>query len=141
MDNIKQNDLSLNIRIPANKAFTKNVLLTLDGICNHFCFTETSRDKIKKALELVLDRSIEEFYNNKYGLFELSFTINENKLLVSVEDYLLNSDNNTKTNSEKVKNVLKIVEELTDEISFIEKENRNSCYSMSFNVSFIEDNV
>ena len=55
----RQDDFSLHMRIPADKCFVNNALLTLDGICDHFSFTESSRDRIKKALETALNRSVD----------------------------------------------------------------------------------
>ena len=144
MSNNRQNDLSFHIRIPANKAFTKNVLLTLDGICDHFSFTESSRDRIKKALETALVSSVEKFYQNEKGLFDLQFLIYKNKLMISIEDFLLDSSNQSEeieSNNEEVRNMLKVIEEQVDGISFSSKKGRNACYSISFNVSFISDNI
>lgn len=146
MTNNKQDDLSFYMRIPASKCFTNNVLLTLEGICDHFSFTESSRDRIKKALEAALSNSIESFYKKDPGLFDLHFSVYKNKLMISIEDYLLNhkkdsEESSNKSNSESVRNMLKAVEGLTDGMSFSEKLGRNSCYSMSFNVSYIENEV
>lgn len=144
MSNNRQDELSFQMRIPASKCFMKNVLLTIDGIGDHFCFTESSCDRIKKALELVLDKSIDEFYKVEAGLFDLRFSIYKNKLLVFVEDYLLNScsgSDSIEANSDNVKNIISCVKELTDGMSFSPKKGCNSCYSLSFNISFIDDNV
>lgn len=145
MANNRQDDLSFYMRIPASKCFTNNVLLTLEGICDHFSFTESSRDRIKKALDTALSNSIDTFYKNNRGLFDLHFSVYKNKLMISIEDYLLNhkdeAEEPTKSNCESVRNMLKTVEELTDGMSFSEKLGRNACYSMSFNVSFIENEV
>ncbi len=143
MANNRQDDLSFHMRIPASKCYTNNVLLTLEGICDHFSFTESSRDRIKKALDTALSSSIEQFYQNERGLFDLHFSIYKNKLMISIEDYLLNLKENAnesaKSNIDDVKNMLSPVGELTDGMSFTEKIGRNACYSMTFHVSFIED--
>ncbi len=144
MSNNRQNDLSFHIRIPANKIFTKNVLLTLDGICDHFSFTESSRDRIKKALETALIISVENFYKNEKGVFDLQFHIYKNKLMISIEDYILNSADkykNIESNNKEVISILKNIEELVDGMSFSSKKGCNACYSISFDVSFISDNI
>lgn len=145
MSNNRQDDLSFHMRIPTNKCFVTNVLLTLDGICDHFCFTESSRDRIKKALDSALSNSIESFYQNDNGLFDLQISFYKNKLMILVEDYLINADmstnSNNKENSDKVKNMLKTVQDLADNLSILEKNGCNACYSMVFNVSFIEGNI
>ena len=142
MANNRQDDLSLHMRIPAEKCFTNNALLTLDGICDHFCFTEPSRDRIKKALEMALNGSIELSYQKEPGLFDLQISIYKNKLMIMVEDYFLNDDKSSelKTNEDRVRNMLSPVEELTDGMSFTGKSGRIGCYSMSFDVSYIEEN-
>ena len=139
----RQDDLSFHMRIPAKKCFANNVLLTLEGISDHFCFTESSRDRIKKVLETILLNSIDLFYQKELGLFDLQFSIYKNKLLILVEDFLLNAKDeieHQESNNEAVKNMLKSVEELTDGMSISEKKGCNSCYSLSFNVSFINTN-
>ena len=143
MSNNRQDDLSFHMRIPADKCFTKNALLSLDGICDHFCFTEHSRDRIKKALEAALNCSIEVIYQKKSGLFELQFSIYKNKMMIMVEDYpLINSEgvsDSIVSNSDEIKKMLSSIEELTDGMSFVSKNGRISCYSMSFDISYIEN--
>ncbi len=139
----RQNDLSFHIRIPAKKCFTNNVLLTIEGISDHFCFTESSRDRVKKVLEMILSNSIDLFYQKELGLIDLQFSIYKNKLMILIEDYLLNSKEEMelqKSNNETLRDMLKQVEELTDGMSFSEKKGCNSCYSLSFNVSYIDTN-
>ncbi len=142
MPNNRQDDLSFHMRIPADKSFTQNALLSLDGICDHFCFTEQSRDRIKKALETALNNSIEVIYQKESGLFELQFSIYKNKMMICVEDYPINSkeiSDSIESNSDDIKNMLSSVKELTDGMSFVNKKGRTSCYSMSFDVSYIEN--
>ncbi len=142
MSNNRQDDLSFHMRIPADKCFTKNVLLSLDGICDHFCFTEHSRDRIKKALETALNNSIEIVYQKESGLFELQFSIYKNKMMITVEDYPLNPEgisDNIDSNSDDIKNILSSVKDLTDGMSFVNKKGRISCYSMSFDINYIEN--
>lgn len=144
MSNNRQDDLSFHMRIPTNSCFVTNVLLTLDGICDHFCFTESSRDRIKKALDTALNNSINQFYKSESGLFDLQISFYKNKLMIMVEDYLLNTSKSSdvgESNSEKVKNMLETVHEMVDSLSISEKKGCNACYSMVFNVALIEDNV
>ena len=141
MSSNRQDELSFHMRIPTDKCFTKNALLSLDGICDHFSFTEHSRDRIKKALETALNNSIEAIYQKESGLFELQISIYKNKMMIVVEDYPLNSEgiDNIDSNSEDIKNILGSVKDLTDGMSFLNKKGRTSCYSMSFDVSYIEN--
>ncbi len=137
----RQDDFSLHMRIPADKCFVNNALLTLDGICDHFSFTETSRDRIKKALETALNCSIDFSYQKIAGLFNLQFSIYKEKMLIMIEDFPMNNGENLDANSEAVRNNLNELEALTDSLLFTEKKGMNACYSMAFNVSYIsEDN-
>ena len=143
MSSNRQDDLSFHMRIPADKCFANNALLSLDGICDHFCFTESSRDRIKKALETALNGSIEQIYQKEAGLFDLQISIYKNKMLIMVEDYPVNSEGlseSIESNSEEVKNMLcSSVKDLTDGLFFTGKKGCISSYSMSFDVDYIED--
>ena len=142
MSNNRQDDLSFHMRIPTDKCFAKNALLTLDGICDHFCFTESSRDRIKKALETTLNGSIEQIYEKEAGLFDLQISIYKNKMLITVEDYYLNSEKvseSIESNSDEVKNIVSSVKDLTDGLAFKGKKGCVSSYSMSFDVNYIEE--
>lgn len=136
----RQDEFSLHMRIPANKCFVNNALLTLDGICDHFSFTENSRDRIKKALETAINSSIDLSYEKKAGLFNLQFSIYKEKMVIMIEDYYMNDGENVVANSEAVRKSLAAVEGLTDGLLFSDKKGRNASYSMAFNVSFIEEN-
>lgn len=135
-----RDDLSLHMCIPADRCYLGNAILTLEGICDHFSFTESSRDRIKKALDTVLTKSIEHTYGKIEGLFELHFSIYKDKLVIDIEDYFLESDEVIISNSDEIKNLLMPVEDLTDGLLFIDKKGRNSCFSMAFNLTFIEYN-
>lgn len=136
----RQDELSLHMRIPADRCYLSNAILTLDGICDHFCFTESSRDRIKKALDTALSKSIEYSYGKFDGLFDLHFSIYKDKLMIAVEDYFLNDGDVAASNSSDIRNMLGSVEELTDGLLFTDKKGRNACYSMAFNLSFINEN-
>lgn len=136
----RQDELSLHMRIPAAKCFVNNALLTLDGICDHFSFTEVSRDRIRKALEAALNNSIELSYQRDSGLFDLQFSIYKEKLMIMVEDFLLSGSDEVDSNSETIREGLAAIESLTDGFLFTDKKGCNACYSMAFNVSFIEEN-
>lgn len=144
MANSRQDELSLRMRIPADKCYLSNAILTLDGICDHFCFTEASRDRVKKALETALNGSINLSYKKSTRLFDLQFSMYKDKLMIFIEDFLLGDGNvNTleEVNCDKVRKMLGTVEELTDGITFTDKKGRNACYSMAFDISFIEENI
>ncbi len=136
----RQDDFSLHMRIPANKCFVNNALLTLDGICDHFSFTENSRDRIKKALEAAINSSIDLSYEKRAGLFNLQFSIYKEKMVIMIEDYYMDNGEDVVANSEAVRKSLAAVEGLTDGLLFSDKKGRNASYSMAFNVSFIEEN-
>ena len=46
---------------------------------------------------------------------------------------------NIDSNSEEIKNILSSIKDLTDGMAFLNKKGRTSCYSMSFDVSYIEN--
>ena len=95
---------------------------------------------LKKALEMALNGSIELSYQKEPGLFDLQISIYKNKLMILVEDYLLNNSENIESNKEEVKNMLSSVKDLTDGLSFSGKTGRIGCYSMYFDVSYMEEN-
>lgn len=140
----RQDELSLRMRIPADRCYLSNAILTLDGICDHFCFTEAFRDRTKKALETALKGSIDLSYQKATGLFDLQFSIYKDRLMISVEDFLLEEDCNDRlcnANCHQVKHMLEPIEELTDGMVFTEKKGRNACYSMEFDIAFMEENL
>ena len=90
---------------------------------------------------MALNSSIEAIYQKESGLFDLQISIYKNKMMIIVEDYPLNSEgiDNIDSNSEEIKNILSSVKDLTDGMSFLNKKGRKSYYSMSFDISFIEN--
>lgn len=140
MANQRKDELSLRLRIPAERCFLSNALLTLDGICDHYCFSECSRDRIKKALETALIGSINLSYQKAPGLFDLQFSVFKDRITIAVEDFLITETATSAeivANSDSIKQMLGDIEDMTDGITFIDKKGRNACYSMDFCVESI----
>lgn len=138
---MNSNELSLHIRIPAEKSYLSNVMVTLDGVCDHFCYTEGSRDKVKKALTSALEGSIKSIYERFSGGFDLTFTVSDNEINVKAEDFVSNSEFDVKAIYEDVvKKVLKPLERLTDGLTISDMVEKKLCYNMRFEVSTIQEN-
>ena len=135
----RQDELSLHMRIPADKCYFGNALLTLEGICDHFCVSDDSRSRIRGALESALTGSIEVSYQKAPGLFDLKFSIFKDKLQITVEDFMLNEDPDESEeyglpDESLLRERFDSLVEQTDGFSFFRESARNSCYSMQFNL-------
>jgi hypothetical protein len=136
----RTDELSLHMRIPADRCYLPNALLTLDGICEHYNVEEAARDRIKVALETALTGSIELLYLKAQGLFDLKFSVFKDKLQITVEDFMLNDqiallESPTEA---QVREKLDVVVGLSDEFVFLKESGRNSCFSMQFNLAAVE---
>lgn len=140
VQNHRRDELSLHMRIPADKCYLANALLTLDGICEHFSVAESSRSRIKIALETALTGSIELSYLKAAGLFDLKFSVFKDKLQITVEDFMLNDQIALieAPTEEMIMQKLDSAVSLTDGFKFFRENGRNSCYSMQFNLVLVE---
>ncbi|MBU1106128.1 MAG: hypothetical protein KKB51_05615 [Candidatus Riflebacteria bacterium] len=136
----RKDELSLHMRIPADRCYLANALLTLDGICEHFNIEESARDRIKVALETALVGSIELSYLQAQGLFDLKFSVFKDKLQITVEDFMLNDQIALieAPTEEQIREKLNPAVTLTDGFVLIKESGRNSCYSMQFNLAVVE---
>ena len=140
----RQDELSLHMRIPADKCYLGNALLTLEGICDHFSVSDDSRERIRNALEKALTGSIEVSYQKNPGLFDLKFSVFKDKLQITVEDFMLNEDTEDDGSGhlyptqDQMRQKLTPVAVLTDGFKIIKEAGRNSCYSMQFNLVAVE---
>jgi len=136
----RTDELSLHMRIPADRCYLPNALLTLEGICDHYNVEESARDRIKVALETALVGSIELLYLDAQGLFDLKFSVFKDKLQITVEDFMLNDQIAVieSPSEAKVREKLDAVVDLTDEFVFLKESGHNSCYSMQFNLVVVE---
>lgn len=144
MSNQRKDELSLHMRIPADKCYLGNALLTLEGICEHFSVNDDSKYRIKEALEAALTGSIELSYQKASGLFDLKFSVFKDRLQITVEDFMLNEEPEGPgefyqiPSEEQIRQRLDPVAGLTDGFKFIKETGRNSCYSMQFNLVIVE---
>jgi len=136
----RKDELSLHLRIPADKSYLANAPLTLDGICEHYNVEDTSRARIKVALETALIGSIELSYLQAQGLFDLKFSVFKDKLQITVEDFMLNDQIALieTPNEQQIREKLDSAVNLTDGFVLIKESGRNSCYSMQFNLAVVE---
>ena len=133
-------ELSLHMRIPADRCYLANALLTLEGICEHYNLEEAARDRIKSALETALTGSIELLYDNAQSLFDLKFSVFKDKLQITVEDFMLNDQIALieSPSEAKMREKLDAVVGLSDGFVFLKESGHNSCYSMQFNLAAVE---
>ncbi len=144
MNSGRQDELSLHMRIPADRCYLGNALLTLEGICDHFLVSEDSRSRIRSALETALVGSIDLSYQKASGLFDLKFSVFKDKLQITVEDFMLNEEPDSPDalpvipSLEQMRQRLDPVAVLTDGFKVFREAGRNSCYSMQFNLVLVE---
>jgi hypothetical protein len=140
MKSQRKDELSLHMRIPADRCYLGNALLTLEGICDHFSVSDASRTRIKAALETALVGSIELSYQQASGLFDLKFSVFKDKLQITVEDFMLNDHIAVieSPTEEMVMQKLDSAVSMTDGFRFFRENGRNSCYSMQFNLVLAE---
>ncbi|MGI6446706.1 MAG: hypothetical protein BWY02_01222 [bacterium ADurb.Bin157] len=129
-------DLSLLLRIPANRTYLENALVTIDGICEHFSVNELSSKRVKKAIEQALSDSIAMTSSNPESLFDLNFSVNRDTLNVRLDSYPL--ANNGKTvpigSSQFTKGTVG-TRNLTENFTHVEEDGSNSFFAMQFNLS------
>lgn len=135
----RKDELSLHLRIPADRCYLGNALLTLEGICEHFSVRDDSRNHIKSALESALVKLIDLSYQDNCGLFDLKFSMFKDKLQITVEDFMLRDEQseNQVTNAlnpDQIRQSLEQVIGMTDEFKVIQENGRHACYSMQFNL-------
>ncbi len=128
------------MRIPAERCYLGNAMLTLDGICEHFSVCNESRDRIRLALENALNSSIELSYEKASGLFDLKFSVFRDKLQITVEDFMLNDEISQieAPSDEILMQKFNYVVSLADDFKLFRENGRNSCYSMQFNLVLVE---
>ncbi|MFZ5950822.1 MAG: hypothetical protein ACOYXC_08950 [Candidatus Rifleibacteriota bacterium] len=135
----RKDELSLHMRIPADRCYMSNALLTLEGICDHFSVHSNSRELIKKALESALSKSIELSHQSYSGLFDLKFSVFKDKLQITVEDFMLADElTASKTlppvSEDELRQTLDTVISMTDDFRVMNENGRHACYSMQFNL-------
>ena len=144
MNGSRKDELSLHMRLPAEKCYLANAILTLEGICDHFSVSDTSRSRALSALETALTGSIDLSYQDTPGLFDLKFSVFKDKLQITVEDFMLDENANQAKAEEqesieqKLRDKLSSVVNLTDGFRLFRESGRNSCYSMQFNLIMVE---
>ncbi|RCK79695.1 MAG: hypothetical protein OZSIB_4167 [Candidatus Ozemobacter sibiricus] len=81
--------LSIHMRIPAERPYLRNAILTLREICDHLNIDPARRNRIVLALEEALLNAVEHAYNGDghLGQIDLQFTIEGDEFLVMVEDF------------------------------------------------------
>ncbi len=77
------------MRIPAERPYLRNALLTLREICDHLNVQPAQSNRITLALEEALLNAVEHAYNGHAheGQIDLQFTIEGDEFLVIVEDF------------------------------------------------------
>jgi len=79
--------LSVHMRIPAERMYMANAVLTLREICDHLCLSPERTNRVVLVLEEALMNSIEHAYNGDGGFIDLQFSIEGPEFLIVVEDF------------------------------------------------------
>jgi anti-sigma regulatory factor (Ser/Thr protein kinase) len=75
------------MRIPAERGYIGNALLTLREICEHLELANDKTTRILLAVEEALLNSMEFGYVDGQGWIDLQFSVEGNEFLVVIEDY------------------------------------------------------
>lgn len=139
----RKDDLSLHMRIPADKCYLDNAILTLEGICEHLCVCEKSKNHIKDALKSALGTSIDQSHQKISGLFDLKFSVFQDKLQITVEDFMLNDGYASDAvepplSEDKLRQHLEHVIRMTDDFRVLNESGRHASFSMQFNLLMAE---
>lgn len=81
------NALSIRLRIPAERDYLNNAILTLQGICEHVSIPNARTLRIVLALEESLLNSFEHAYQETGGVVDVEFSVRETELSLVIEDY------------------------------------------------------
>lgn len=136
----RKDELSLHMRLPAEKCFVRNALLTLEGICEHFSVSESSKERTVETLEKAICHSIDHF-KNKSALIDLKFTMFKDKLLITVEDCMIFEGEQASCEdqySNESPRCFKALNDLSDGFQLVHASYCKSCYSMQFNLVLAE---
>ena len=79
--------LSVNMRIPAERSYLNNALLTVREICDHLDIAPVLTLRIVLALEEALLNTFEHAYQEVGGVVDVQFAVTSNEFRVIVEDY------------------------------------------------------
>jgi serine/threonine-protein kinase RsbW len=83
--------LSVHMRIPAERGYLGNAVLTLRGICEHVAVSLDRSNRIILALEEALMNAMEHAYKDvpeeQGGFIDLQFAVEGSELSLIVEDY------------------------------------------------------
>lgn len=79
--------LSVHMRVPAERMYVANAVLTLREICDHLCLPEDRAARVVLVLEEALLNAIEHAYNGEGGLIDLQFSIEGSEFVIVVEDF------------------------------------------------------
>lgn len=77
----------VHMRIPAERLYVGNAMLTLREICDHLDLAIERANKIVLSLEEALLNAIEHAYCDSRGLIDLHFSVEGSDFIVVVEDY------------------------------------------------------
>jgi len=75
------------MRIPAERLYLNNAILTLREICDHLDVRSERACQIVLSLEEALLNAIEHAYVGETGLIDLQFSVEGSEFIVVVEDY------------------------------------------------------
>jgi len=86
---ISPEGLSIHMRIPAERGYVNNAVLTLREVCDHLNLAVKQSNRIVLALEEALLNSIEHAYEEveQTGQIDLHFSVEGEEFLLVVEDF------------------------------------------------------
>jgi len=79
--------IAIHMRIPAERSYLGNALLTLREICDHLDITPDRANRIILALEEGLLNSMEHAYSDSPGVVDLQFAVEGPEFTVVIEDF------------------------------------------------------
>lgn len=79
--------LSVHMRIPADRGYLCNAVLTLRGICEHVAISICHTNRIVLALEESLLNAMEHAYGRESGFVDLQFSVEGLEMALIIEDY------------------------------------------------------
>lgn len=134
MANNMTKELSLSLRIPADKEYLENVILTLDGVCEHCNIDAHNSEKIRNALFTVLTRNIAIIPEYNKALFELNFGVIQDNINITIENYFINETEKVNNELKNIKSHLEFIYKLADNAKIIKVLNDKLIYSIQFNI-------
>jgi len=84
---LSREGVCVHMRIPAERDYLNNALMTLREICEHFSISLGRSQRIILAFEEALLNAMEHAYSAEGGLIDLEFSVEGSEFSIIVEDF------------------------------------------------------